>query len=62
MTESTSTQQTVSSAVYLDPSRPIAERVQDLLVAIDARRENRADAQPGPGDSTSEHPGLRLLE
>ncbi len=31
MTESTSTQQTVSSAVYLDPSRPIAERVRDLL-------------------------------
>jgi beta-glucosidase len=31
MTESTSTQQTVSSAVYLDPSRPIVERVRDLL-------------------------------
>ena len=32
MTESASTQQPVSSsAVYLDPSRPIAERVKDLL-------------------------------
>ncbi len=31
MTESTSTQRTVSSVVYLDPSRPIAERVRDLL-------------------------------
>jgi beta-glucosidase len=31
MTQSTSTQQTVSSAAYLDPSRPIAERVGDLL-------------------------------
>jgi beta-glucosidase len=31
MTESTSTQHTVSSAVYLDPSRPMVERVRDLL-------------------------------
>src|SRR5262245_22519196 len=31
MTESTSTQLTASPAVYLDPSHPIAERVQDLL-------------------------------
>jgi beta-glucosidase len=31
MTESNSPQRTVSSAVYLDSSRPIAERVQDLL-------------------------------
>jgi beta-glucosidase len=31
MTESTSTQRTESPAVFLDPSRPIAERVQDLL-------------------------------
>src|SRR5215475_7085235 len=31
MTESTSTQRIDSSAVYLDPTRPIAERVQDLL-------------------------------
>jgi len=31
MTESAPTQQTVSSAVYLDTSRPIVERVQDLL-------------------------------
>ncbi len=31
MTESTSTQLTVSPDVYLDPSRPIVERVQDLL-------------------------------
>lgn len=31
MTESTSTQQAVSPAIYLDHSRPTAERVQDLL-------------------------------
>jgi beta-glucosidase len=31
MPESTSPQQTVSPAAYLDPSLPIAERVQDLL-------------------------------
>jgi beta-glucosidase len=31
MTESTSTQRTVSPTAYLDPSRPLAERVQDLL-------------------------------
>src|SRR6188472_3888495 len=31
MTEATSTQNTVSPAVYLDPSHPIAERVEDLL-------------------------------
>ena len=31
MVESSSTQRTVSPDVYLDPSRPIAERVRDLL-------------------------------
>src|SRR5579864_6135476 len=31
MAESTSTQQAVSPAIYLDHSRPTAERVQDLL-------------------------------
>ncbi|HEX3051226.1 MAG TPA: glycoside hydrolase family 3 N-terminal domain-containing protein [Aggregatilineaceae bacterium] len=31
MTESAPPQQTMSPAVYLDPSRPIAERVRDLL-------------------------------
>ncbi len=31
MAESTSTQGTVSRAIYLDSSRPIVERVRDLL-------------------------------
>jgi beta-glucosidase len=51
MTESASKQQTESPAVYLDPSRPIAERVQDLLSRMTLEEKigqmrNQAEAIP----------------
>jgi beta-glucosidase len=46
MSESTSTQQTTSSAVYLDPSRPIDERVQDLLSRLTLTEKIRQMRNP----------------